>query len=54
MANPVVPAIRDFLLAHEQDIARGVDDFGMLRPAFIHMHGRAPAAPVVVEAPPPT
>ena len=40
MPNPVVPALKDWLLKHEGDIAHGINDFGDLAPVFEHLWGR--------------
>ena len=40
MPNPVVPALKDWLLKHEGDIAHGINDYGDLAPVFEHLWGR--------------
>ena len=40
MPNPVVPALKDWLLKHEGDIAHAVGDYGDLAPVFEHLWGR--------------
>ena len=40
MPNPVVPALKDWLLKHEGDIAHGINDFADLAPVFEHLWGR--------------
>jgi hypothetical protein len=37
-------ALNDYLLAHEQDIAHGINDFGNLRPVFQSCIQRDPAS----------
>ena len=44
MANPVVPEIKAFLLAHEDEVARGVFELGS---TFKHLLGREPNAVAV-------
>ena len=44
MPNPVVPALKDWLLRHEGDVAHGINDYGDLAPVFEHLWGR-PASP---------
>ena len=40
MPNPVVPALKDWLLKREGDIAHGINDFADLAPVFEHLWGR--------------
>ena len=49
MANPVVPELKQFMVEHEDEIARGVFK---LRAAFKHLLGREPVKkPEVVMMP---
>ena len=50
MANPVVPELKQFMVEHEDEIARGVFK---LRAAFKHLLGREPVKqPEILMMPP--
>ncbi len=40
MANAAIPKLREYLRAHESDIAHGINDFADLRGVFRHLEGR--------------
>jgi len=42
MQSSAFELLASYLLDHEADIAAGINDFGDLRPLFIHVHNREP------------
>lgn len=40
MANQAIPKLREYLQAHEGDIAHDINDFSLLADVFKHLEGR--------------